>query len=295
MRWGAVWAAVAVLLTACGAPAATGAQAPSPSRGLLAVVASSDLAVGPNHFALGLLDEHNQPLAALPVYLSFYELSGGEPALVAQVEAVWRQPLSAWDRGVYKADVTFASPGAYGVEATVVRAPGDRQTARARFEVRPQPAAPGIGAPAPRSRNLTNRDAVDPIELCTGSAELCAATRELRELTIAEALEQRKPLVVVFATPGFCTSQTCGPQLEVVRDLVPRYRGRANFIHVEIFKDPASRTPNATVQEWGLPSEPWVFVLDRDGRIADRFDGITTAEEIEGALQRLLASDDGSR
>ncbi|HLI25706.1 MAG TPA: thioredoxin family protein, partial [Chloroflexota bacterium] len=173
-------------------------------------------------------------------------------------------------------------------EATVVRADGERQIARARFEVKPQPEAPGVGAQAPRSRNLTNRDAVDPIELCTGTAEVCAATRDMRELTIAEALDQGKPLVVVFATPGFCTSQTCGPQLEVVHSLVARYRGRANFIHVEIFKDPYTRVPNATVQEWGLPSEPWVFVIDGAGRIADRFDGITTAEEIEAALQRVL-------
>jgi hypothetical protein len=284
-----VWGALAVLLAACGTPTASGSQASGPpQRGLVAVVASSDLAVGPNHFALGLLDEQNQPLAALPVYLSFYDLSGSTPARIGQTEATWRQPLSEWNRGVYKGSVTFDHPGPYGVEATVVRADGERQIARARFEVKPQPEAPGVGAQAPRSRNLTNRDAVDPIELCTGTPEVCAATRDMRELTIAEALDQGKPLVVVFATPGFCTSQTCGPQLEVVHSLVARYRGRANFIHVEIFKDPYARVPNATVQEWGLPSEPWVFVIDGAGRIADRFDGITTAEEIEAALQRVL-------
>jgi hypothetical protein len=68
-----------------------------------------------------------------------------------------------------------------------------------------------------------------------------------------------------------------------------RYRGRANFVHVEIFKDPQARTINATVQEWNLPSEPWTFVVDGSGVVADRFDGITAGEEIEQALQRLLS------
>ena len=286
-----VWVVLALLLVACGAPTASGpAASATPPRGLLAVVASSDLAVGPNHFALGLLDAQNQPLANVPVYLSFYDLAGREPALVAQTEATWRQPLSEWNRGVYKATVVFDHPGPYGVEAAVVQADGAQQTARARFEVKPQPAAPGVGAAAPRSHNLTNRDQVDPIELCTGTPEVCAATRDLRELTIAEALDQGKPLVVVFATPGFCTSQTCGPQLEIVHGLARRYGARANFIHVEIFKDPAARTPNATVQEWGLPSEPWVFVIDRTGHIVDRFEGITTGEEIEQALLPTLGS-----
>jgi hypothetical protein len=45
---------------------------------------------------------------------------------------------------------------------------------------------------------------------------------------------------------------------------------------------------NSTVLEWNLPSEPWVFVLDSSGRVADKFDGITTAEEIAAALERVL-------
>jgi hypothetical protein len=279
-----------VLLVGCAAPSAGGSA--GPARGgppLTAIVTSADLAVGPNRFGIALLDERNQPIAGAPVRLSFYDLSGAEPSPVGETDAVWRRPGSEWNRGVYKAAVSFERAGPYGVAATVTRADGSRETARTRFDVRPQSAAPAVGAPAPRSQSLTVRDAVDPIELCTATAEVCAATAGLRQLTIAEAIAQGKPLVVLFATPGFCSSQTCGPQLEVLQAVAQRYQDRANFIHVEIFKDPQARTPNATVQEWSLPSEPWIFIVDATGHIADRLEGITTPDEIEQALQRLLA------
>jgi hypothetical protein len=280
----------AALLAACSP--ATAGNTPNPTRGsapLTPIVTSADPAVGPMHFGLALLDDRNQPIADAPVHLVFYDLSEPEPKAVMEADAVWRRPGSEWTRGVYKADVSFDHAGPYGAEATITRADGNRQTVRTRFDVHPQSATPPMGAPAPRSNNLTVRDPVDPIELCTASAEVCAATAGMRQLTVAEAIAQGRPVVVLFATPGFCTSQTCGPQLEVLQGVASHFRDRANFIHVEIFKDPQSRTINSTVTEWNLPSEPWTFVVDGSGTIADKFDGITTAEEIERSLQRLLS------
>ena len=44
----------------------------------------------------------------------------------------------------------------------------------------------------------------------------------------------------------------------------------------------------ATVEEWGLPTEPWTFVVDREGRVQAKFEQFTPAEEIEAALKDLL-------
>ena len=277
------------LLAGCASPTASAPATSRTNPPLTAVVTSADLAVGFNHFAVALLDDRNQPIAQAPLHLLFFDLSGEQPVPIGDTSAVWRRPGSEWNRGQYKADFTFEKPGPHGLQATVP-ADGQPLVARTRFDVKPRSDAPAVGAPAPRSRNVTIHDAVDPLELCTGTAEVCAATAGLRQLTIADAITQGKPLVVVFATPGFCTSQTCGPQLEVLQTVANRYRDRANFVHVEIFKDPQARTLNATVQEWNLPSEPWTFVVDGTGHVADRFDGITAAEEIEQALQRVLSS-----
>ena len=277
------------LLAGCASPTAS---APAPGRAnppLTAVVTSSDLAAGFNHVGVALLDDRNQPIADATPHLLFYDLNGEQPVPVGEATPVWRRPGSEWNRGQYKTDFSFEKPGPHGLAASVPGKDGQPLVARTRFDVKARSEAPGIGAPAPRSQNVTVHDNVTPAELCTASAEVCAATAELRQLTIAEAIARGKPTVVLFATPGFCTSQTCGPQLEVLQAVAQRYRDRASFVHVEIFKDPQARTVNATVQEWNLPSEPWTFVIDSSGHIADRFDGITAPEEIEQALQRLLS------
>jgi hypothetical protein len=45
------------------------------------------------------------------------------------------------------------------------------------------------------------------------------------------------------------------------------------------------------VKEWRLPTEPWTFLVGGDGRIADRFEGAFSADELERAVRsKLLAS-----
>ena len=96
--------------------------------------------------------------------------------------------------------------------------------------------------------------------------------------------------MVVFATPKFCTSRTCGPVVDVVRAVGRRFLGRGiRFIHVEIYKnnDP-SLGRNQWVKEWRLPTEPWVFLVGADGRIKAKFEGSVSARELEAAVRRLL-------
>ena len=45
---------------------------------------------------------------------------------------------------------------------------------------------------------------------------------------------------------------------------------------------------NRWVSEWRLPSEPWVFLVGRDGRIRARFEGSVSAAELSAAVQRML-------
>ena len=43
-----------------------------------------------------------------------------------------------------------------------------------------------------------------------------------------------------------------------------------------------------TAEEWGLPSEPWTFVVDGDGVIRAKFEAFTTRDELEAALQDVV-------
>ncbi len=113
-------------------------------------------------------------------------------------------------------------------------------------------------------------------------------------ITIADALAEGRPLVVAFATPAFCETRTCGPVMESVMDpLYDQYQDRAGFIHVEPFqlqelRDGTGRIPVPATSEWGLQTEPWIFVVDADGRVAAKFESITALDEVESVLVDLL-------
>jgi hypothetical protein len=44
------------------------------------------------------------------------------------------------------------------------------------------------------------------------------------------------------------------------------------------------------MEQWGLTSEPYLFLLDGEGRVAARFEGITEPAEVSEAIDRVLAS-----
>ena len=113
---------------------------------------------------------------------------------------------------------------------------------------------------------------------------------ELLRDSIAGALDAHEPFVVVFATPKYCESRTCGPTVETVdavrRDLIS---SPVRWIHVEIYEDndPAKGT-NEWVKQWNLPSEPWVFVVDEQGVIRAKFEGAVSKDELEQAVRSHL-------
>lgn len=292
--------------TAPGRAAATVA-ASTPTSPFSAVVAASELVVGHNRFALGVLDRaSNTPVPDAAVHFRFFLLQGNQALPKFEADAVFRAPArdaglapsmqhrhpdgtlhlhanAEANVGVYTASVTFDTAGTWGVQA-LVQAPDGRQGAVAvAFQVAAQPTAPAPGQAAPRSRQPTVRDVSD-ISQIDSSAE---PDPRLHDLTIADAIASGKPTVVLFATPGYCSSQFCGPSVEILKKLMPKYAGRVNFIHVEVYKDFTKLIPSDTFSEWRLRSEPWFFIIDGQGIIADRFDGPTTLAELDAALAKV--------
>ena len=146
-----------------------------------------------------------------------------------------------------------------------------------------------MGSPAPASRQRTLADGVDLSEISTARPP----NPEMHRITVADALELGRPLVVTFATPGFCQTRFCGPVLEqVVTPLSERYDGRVTFVHIEPFDlarlhDESTFVTVPAMEEWGLSTEPWVFVVDAQGLVAAKFEGIVSQQEIVEVLERL--------
>jgi len=114
--------------------------------------------------------------------------------------------------------------------------------------------------------------------------------RALLRYSISASLAAHKPFVVVFATPKFCTSRTCGPVVDVVDAVRHQFTGSGiRFIHVEIYKDnDPAKGFNRWVREWHLPTEPWVFLVGGDGEIRAKFEGSVSLGELTAAVGRYL-------
>jgi len=284
------------LLDACQVPAAP-APAPTAANALIKpkaaggddvtpVLASSELALGRNRFGMGLIDAQNQPITAGQVHLEFFRIAGQTAEKRSEADAIFRA-VEVQNRGIWVAPASFDVVGPWGAQVSLTAPGGPPRLARLTFQVKQRFSAPGYGDPAPRSPSLTLHDVGgDVSHLCTNQPP-CG----LHELSIAEALRPaEKPLVAVFATPAFCTSALCAPELgTLLRLREGGYADRANFVHVEIYQYPfEQQQPASTVAEWGLQSEPWVFMVDRSGLVRERFEGAAPVEELEPALKALV-------
>jgi hypothetical protein len=148
---------------------------------------------------------------------------------------------------------------------------------------------PDVGDPAPRSMTPTIRSVNGDFSKLTTRTP---PDKTLLEYSVAESLDAKVPFVVTFATPKFCASRTCGPGVDVVEEVARRLRGSGvRFIHVEVYEDnDPAKGFNRWLGEWNLDTEPWTFVVDGDGRIVDRFEGVVSVRELESAVREKLTS-----
>lgn len=112
----------------------------------------------------------------------------------------------------------------------------------------------------------------------------------LLEYSVAESLRAKAPFVVTFSTPKFCSSRTCGPVVDVVEEVARRFEGGdVRFIHVEVYEgnDP-TKGYNRWMREWKLETEPWTFLVARNGSIVDRYEGVVSVSELEQAVREKL-------
>ncbi|MXY45822.1 MAG: thioredoxin family protein [Chloroflexi bacterium] len=282
-------------LFACANPTPQQASVPAAAtapESLRLALASTDLAVGGNRVVFGVIDTAEGPVRDASVQVSTFFLppNGIQEGPIETVDAVFR----AWPvtpRGVFTARLNFDRAGEWGIGAVITDAGGDERTATARVLVNDASATPALGTAAPRSISKTLADAGD-FERLTTDFEPDA---DMYAMTIADALDTGKPLMVVFSTPAYCQTATCGPQLDVIKDVKAEYATTMNFIHVEVYDNPheiegdlTNAVISPTVEEWGLPSEPWTFVIDGDGVIRAKFEAFTTREELDEVLALVL-------
>ena len=111
---------------------------------------------------------------------------------------------------------------------------------------------------------------------------------QLHAVDLANVLG-KKPVLLVFATPQLCQSRTCGPVVDQAAQLQATYGSRMAFIHMEVYNnnDP-TKGQRPQLRAWRLPSEPWVFAIDRHGRVVDRLEGASSIAEMRVGIEKAL-------
>lgn len=276
---------------------------------LLPIVISSDMAVGENRFQVGLINQTDstQVLGA-DLHLRFFLVNGQQRTLKFEADP---DPIvltksyththddgtiethEAGETGAYVAYVDFDTAGDWGVEVTGTTADGQElEPLTPTFNVLQTSFSLAIGDPAPQTEQPTIADSdIDDIDTSQDPIE------EQHNMTIKEAVTSGRPTVISFSTPAFCVSQICGPSKEVFDDLYEAYKDDANFVHVEPYDIAKMRAGECqqladclvpAINDFRLQSEPWIFVIDADGKIAAKIDGICSYEEVETALKAVL-------
>src|SRR5437870_3784167 len=223
---------------------------PAATDGLQVLLTTSELIVGQNRLAFGLLKD-GRLLVDARVSVRLYAIEGEDARLVAETPARYHRlevieegkrihihPDGARHvhgdatdvQGIYVAHVTFQRSGTWGLEILAQSGSGAVESARLSVGALAVSLAPMVGTPAPRSRNRIASDVSDLRQIDSSDPP----DPRLHRTRIADAIAQGKPQVIVFATPRYCTSRVCGPVVDIVRTLIPTYGDRVAFIHEEI-------------------------------------------------------------
>jgi hypothetical protein len=266
-----------------------------PSK-LVIAPAAQTFDLGENRYPFGVFTLGNEQVTDADVALYFAKDGKGPVSgpLPAQVTSLETKPAyrATGTEGPGEATTVYVVPkvdfdrngpwlaiamlkGKDGLEVTRVTAP----TVVGEF-----PRIPQVGEKAPVIHTPTAADVGGDM----AKIDTRVPPDQMHEVDFADAVG-KKPVVLVFATPALCQSRVCGPVVDVAQQVADSYKGKADFIHMEIWNDnDLSKGPRPQVQAYNLETEPWTFLIDRNGIVRDRIEGAFGVSELEEAMRTIV-------
>jgi hypothetical protein len=245
-----------------------------------------------------VLDPAYRPLSApgSASTIAFYALERDPDTPMATVAATYLS--GGLGRGLYRASIDFDCVGEWGAEVSVELPDGSSASERLRFEVHAADGTATIGTAAPRSDSPTAMTLEEARLLSSDPHPYPAAY----DTTVAEAVASGRPSLIFFATPAFCQSGFCGPTVELVKSFAREHEDDLDLVIVEPYR--LHMTDNglqplldgeghlqlvAAAVAYGIPVEPYLFVVDAGGDVFAKFEAIVGGEELRAAIEDVLA------
>jgi hypothetical protein len=278
---------LAMLCLVLGLPAVVAAQ---PAAHLDVVLDSTQHWPGTNDVLLSVYDTSGGSLADADVALEI-ELVGPHGSRVRAVPATER--FATYGRRLYRARVTLPEVGRWAIEVRAL-IDGSAHAGIASLEVSPDLGTPPLGSLVPGGDTPTMRDAGSLMHHISSDPEPLTA---FYTWSLDEALAQQQPTVFVLDSYAFRPNAACGGALGILHEVFIDYPG-LTIIHAEPWNmlrgheggmleldppgGPAVLTDYALA--WGITEPPWVFVIDRDGRLQAKFNGVIGSDELRAAI-----------
>jgi hypothetical protein len=146
------------------------------------------------------------------------------------------------------------------------------------------PKIPEDGDKPPAIKTLTAADVGDDLE----KIDTRIPPDQMHKYDFSEIVGT-KPIVLMFATPALCQTRVCGPVADVAQQVADKYEPEVAFIHQEVYNENnIGKGVRPQLREFGLETEPWTFIINKQGRVADRIEGAFGVKELEKAVQQVL-------
>jgi hypothetical protein len=268
----------------------------APGDDLVVSPAGQVFTEGRNRFGFGVFTVDREQLTDADVAIYVAPGSGGEAQgpFPARVESLETEPAftaenTASDpdaaKVVYVTEMQLDQTGEWRMIALVKR---DDEYAAVRMPsvmvVRDDP-VPARGEPAPRVHTPTADEVSNIAEIDT---RIPPDTMHKDDLA---SVLGKEPVVLLFATPALCQSRVCGPVVDIAEQVKRDRPDDAAYIHMEIYEDNlANKGLREQVEAYKLPTEPWLFAIDCDGRVDSRIEGAFSMAELNRAIDRISDS-----
>jgi hypothetical protein len=181
---------------------------------------------------------------------------------------------------LYVSTIPFKKPGKY-VVLGLFRLDNRLVGAGTTVKVVKGTNVPAVGDPAPKITTPTTASVGGDVS----KIDTRDPHDDMHDVNFADALGKR-PIVIVFATPALCVSRVCGPVVDIAEQLKhSRPKDDVAWIHMEIYNNnKVNDGYRPQFLRYHLPGEPWVFTINRKGKIAAEIEGAFSANELEKAV-----------
>jgi hypothetical protein len=265
------------------------------SQGPVVLPAAAFFDLGTNRFPFGVFDAGNKPItnAQVAIYAAPGRGVDGQaigpfPARIEDLttEPSFRAKTTTDDpdaaQVAYVSDIPLNKPGQWAFGALMK----DGSSFKASLMTSPNPVGdypmPQVGQKPPAVHTLTAGEVSDVSQIDTR-----VPPDDMHSDDFADVLG-KKPAVILFATPALCQSRVCGPVTDVTEQVKSGFGDKVAFIHQEIYNNNnINDGPRPQMRAFHLSTEPWAFVVDRNGKVSSVLQGPFSVQELDAAVRKV--------